>query len=180
MTYDEGEGKLVYFAHAAANEPQTWVMDPGKGQWSRIELATQPPGRFGGAMAYDPVRKRSLLFGGGPYPKPGRDLWAYDARTSVWTRLVDAPFEVKNAGFAYDSRHDIFMASAQGGGVPNRTLVYSPAANAWSEVLPAPGDSWPEWSGTSQAMAFDPANDVFVFLREGLGVPRWFVFRYAR
>ncbi len=51
--------------------------------WITYEGA-KPPKRFMHAMAYDPVQKKTYLFGGNSDGKPMNDLWEWDGKT--WTR----------------------------------------------------------------------------------------------
>lgn len=67
--YDHIRGKLVIYGGTVAHESNnrkwfsdTWEWD-GKG-WTKIETPVKPGIRFWAGMAYDPVRKACVLFGG--------------------------------------------------------------------------------------------------------------------
>ncbi len=177
MTYDVLNHMLIYFAHGPAYAPETWTMDVFTGQWIKTTLqAPSPPGRMGGSMAYDPVRNVSMLFGGARYPNPGRDLWAYDAALNTWTRKADAPVDMRMAGFAYDSLHDVFLAVANVNGV-TRVVIYDPIQNSWAELIKPVGASWPAMTN-KQSMAYDAKNDVFVYQGGNWQKAQWYILGY--
>jgi hypothetical protein len=65
----------------------TWIWDGGASTWTQVTTAAAPSPRENGMMAYDPVRKEIVLFGGyaGLYYS---DTWAFDGAN--WTPRVDA------------------------------------------------------------------------------------------
>lgn len=61
---------------------ETWVHE--KSQWRLIEQAGPPPRNVHG-MAYDPIRQRTVLYGGiGEQGRLG-DLWEWDGAT--WRKI---------------------------------------------------------------------------------------------
>jgi hypothetical protein len=60
--------------------------------WPRSAWGTGPLSRTGPSLAYDPVNRRILVFGGTWQTAGGRtragDVWAYDVPSNTWTELV--------------------------------------------------------------------------------------------
>ncbi len=105
-------GKVLYFAGGA-----TFLYDPVERSWEdlAIPLDESPPDVMLGSMAWDPVRQRVILFGGGyisaykgghatPWNRQTwddqakRDTWAFDPETRVWRKLVTGSAGLR-AGF---------------------------------------------------------------------------------
>jgi hypothetical protein len=66
---------------------ETWVL--GETDWAQRTPAISPPARSGAQMAYDPVRRVVVLFGGVNYAAGGinavlDDTWLWDG--TAWTR----------------------------------------------------------------------------------------------
>jgi hypothetical protein len=177
MTYDEAMDELVYIGHTGAAESRTWRMPLGTGQWTEALPAPAPNTQGGGTIVYDPVRTRSLFFGGYiAYGVPEPALWSYDAASNAWSRLADAPLAAYAPGFAYDPVHDVFVASVSASAdAPNRVLVYDPTLDSWTDAGP-PGTEGPVFrAGT---FTYDPTNAVFVQQGGDASQAKWFVFRY--
>jgi hypothetical protein len=77
MAYDSEHGVTVLFGG------NTCLWD-GK-QWTRAETPVAPPPRSVHALAYDPVRKRVVLYGGSIDPGNGDDTWEWDG--ARWTAM---------------------------------------------------------------------------------------------
>ncbi|MFO1078508.1 MAG: kelch repeat-containing protein [Planctomycetota bacterium] len=52
---------------------------PQQPTWSLLTPTASPPGRYNFAMAHDPVRARTVMFGG--HPGPSNDAWEFDGVT---------------------------------------------------------------------------------------------------
>src|SRR5262249_28777267 len=119
-----------------------------------------PPARFGAAVAYDPIRRVLVVFGGQPAPGTPdiADTWEWDGR--VWTALAprNAPGPRTGARMVFDPhRHRLLLFGGRGSGVFQN-------------------DTW-EWDGTNwdeldtalapppradAALAYDPLHDQIV------------------
>jgi hypothetical protein len=81
----------------------TWVWD-GK-DWTQLTPQTSPAARAGAAIAFDPGRKKVVLFGGADHPEGESyiyydDTWEWDG--SNWTRLYPANGpKARNGAFMY-------------------------------------------------------------------------------
>ena len=132
----------------------------------RTDPDAKPPGRYFHALAYDPVREKTVLFGGtaeGTPPFFG-DTWEWDG--SAWHDVTPAASAEQPAGRLL---HDLAYSSAQGGAVligGATDVDYSSAQNdvwvwdgGWTKLEPA-GDTLPSLAG--HAIAFDEARKVMV------------------
>lgn len=109
VCYLPNEKKALFFAGGS-----TFYFDPGTKTWEDLKIPLQdaPPDVMLGSMAWDPVKQRAILFGGGyisankaasdpkavPPGKPWtradwtmdvkRATWAFDPKTKRWSRLA--------------------------------------------------------------------------------------------
>lgn len=97
FAWDQKDGYLLMFGGMQGDPGDTvfgdtwaWVGD----RWMQLHPPTSPPARSGGALGYDPVGQRTVLYGGGgnfyfQRIDPQRnDTWAWDGTT--WTPLFPA------------------------------------------------------------------------------------------
>jgi hypothetical protein len=91
----------VYIANAQGVYPNdTWVYD---GQsWSQLPTTNAPPGRYDHQMAYDPVRKVVVLFGGYRGDTGSlNDTWEFDGTNWHSVSPTTTPPRTWVAGMAY-------------------------------------------------------------------------------
>ncbi len=72
----------------------TWIFDPGMGDWEQAEESITPGPRVFSDMVYYPQTDRVYLFGGMSETNLGdAGLWAFDVDTNEWTLIetVDGP-----------------------------------------------------------------------------------------
>lgn len=91
MVYDRKRDRIVMFggrgSSGASLMGDTWEWDGSS--WTRALPAVSPTPRAGHAMAFDPVSKRVLLFGGVQLGGPiVGDMWSWDGTN--WTQLSPA------------------------------------------------------------------------------------------
>jgi cysteine-rich repeat protein len=87
VAYDSDRKRIVVFGGADANSAtdDLWERD-ADGGWQQVDI-TRPPPRSYGAMAYDPVRKVTVLFGGASkLGSPLGDTWEYNGTT--WKQVA--------------------------------------------------------------------------------------------
>jgi hypothetical protein len=94
MAFDSQAGTIVLFGglltqRAPAETGDTWILD-GKG-WADVKpLGPAPKARNSHVMAYDPVRRKTILYGGAAFDgKAGtifQDTWEWDGRS--WRRAA--------------------------------------------------------------------------------------------
>jgi N-acetylneuraminic acid mutarotase len=145
IAYDQGMDRVVLFGgEPDVGEPDladTWTYDYNTDTWKQMSPAKSPPGRHYLAMAYDPVSRRTILFGGATgfqnLEKPLCDTWAYDLARNTWTQLSPGTSPSARGWHAlgYDSvtRKIVLF----GGGVDrdhflNDTWLFDASANSWS------------------------------------------------
>ena len=133
MAEDTGRGRLVMFG--GIYTPQTWEWDGLA--WTLRAPAMSPPVLGGCAMAYDPQRGRTLLFGGDSgILSPRDDTWEWDGTT--WTQQSPAakPGPRRHHGMAYDAAR-------------RRIVLFGGYNDVTGRVL---NDTW-EWDGTTWTQA---------------------------
>jgi hypothetical protein len=90
-----------------------------------------------------------------------------------WTRLRVSPAPARAPALAYNSRHDVVLASVTSKDQPNTNLIYDPGADSWRELeASGPKGSW-------MCLSYDGANDLFIHMAGTYGNARWWVMRYA-
>jgi hypothetical protein len=143
MAYDSARKRIVLFD---SYDPGTWEWDGTN--WSNPSVSG-PPSRTGTTMAYDPIRRVTVLFGGESYPGNIRlnDTWTWDGTT--WN-LVHSGGPPARDGHAmvFDSRRKVIVVF--GGSIGSSGSVgYCKQAN----------DLW-EWNGQSWSLqAYSTAVD---------------------
>ncbi|HJR44589.1 MAG TPA: S8 family serine peptidase [Actinomycetota bacterium] len=112
----------------------TWVWDGAR--WRRIDLPKKPTGRAFATMAYDPVRRETVLFGGLKDGSGGflNDTWVWDG--AAWTKRepTTAPAARVFASMSHEPGSDLTMLVG-GTDVDNATLrdVWFWDGTEWSE-----------------------------------------------
>jgi len=107
IAVDARTGKLVLFGGLRSElttstntrtqffDNDTWSWDGAASTWTRLTPARSPHARENGMMAYDPIRKEIVLFGG--YAAfYFSDTWAFDGAN--WSPRLDAPGRRRAAG----------------------------------------------------------------------------------
>jgi N-acetylneuraminic acid mutarotase len=147
--YDLTGGRVITFggsANVGAPFGDTWAYDPVAHTWTELKPPKAvPPRRVGGAMVYDPSKRRLILFGGfGDTGATLNDTWAYDPVANIWTELKplrgarpparDAP------SLAYDSTGGqliLFGGLDAAGTVLDDAWAFDPAASSWTQLEPS-------------------------------------------
>ena len=156
MAYDAARGRVVLFGGYDFAGSQvladTWEWD-GK-DWIATTPATNPPARFGQAMAYDAARQRIVLFGGAGATSELADTWEWDG--STWTERTPAlsPPPREYGAMAYDSARGrtVLFGGFDGTNYFGDTWEWD--GTAWVERAPVtnpPGRTW-------HMLAFDDAR----------------------
>lgn len=79
-----GDKALLFGGESAGYLDDTWTWDGQK--WTRLTPTTSPSRRGGHAMAYDPLRKRVVLFTGWNGGSYIQDTWEFDGTN--WKRMT--------------------------------------------------------------------------------------------
>jgi cysteine-rich repeat protein len=134
MVYDVENQRVVMFGgtidDAGNSSEETWVWKDGSWQDITSTAAAepgQPRGRAKHAMAYDPVRREIVMFGGDALDP----MWLFDTRTSKWRRgPAGGPQPRDDSALAWNNAR--------------RTVILFGGAVAFGSPL---ADTW-EWDGT--------------------------------
>ncbi|MFP4055631.1 MAG: kelch repeat-containing protein [Candidatus Brocadiia bacterium] len=141
----DGHNRRLLFYVAS----MTFAYEPRARRWSllhkRDDQAQPPALLLWGALAYDPVNRQAILFGGGGVDAPdGRPhTWALDVTTDTWRRLeleTEPPARC-NSRMVYDERRRtlvLFGGDAQDRGLAD-TWVFDTATQRWEERRPPRG-----------------------------------------
>lgn len=113
MAYDSARGRLVLFGGdhyttSWARTSDTWEWE-APGQWMQHHPATHPDPRHTHAMAYDPDRGTTVMFGGYTTNSALTDTWEWNG--TDWSEMIaNGPSYVYNPVMAYDaSRHAMVL-----------------------------------------------------------------------
>jgi hypothetical protein len=165
--YDSSRGVAVLFSGAVSfsltSSSDTWEWDGTT--LTHPQPTVSPPGRTGAAMAYDPVRKVTVLFGGnGSY----NDLWEWNGVS--WTNRTPPTVPVvwprgrENGTLVWDSEAPrlLLFGGSTGGANSAFSDLWSWDGNTWTDLTPRnPPAAWPlkrSWHGA----AFDDCRGVML------------------
>lgn len=146
LAYDEHRDRVVLFGGVDPQNSRrfygdTWEWDGSS--WTRVAAPVAPPPRVQHSMAYDPVRRRVVLYGGATdtsNPYPG-ETWEYDGTT--WVQLQPGTAPTVSIGAAMCYHGDRGKVVLYGGG-PGLVVAGQPGyiGGISSE------ETW-EWDGTT-------------------------------
>jgi cysteine-rich repeat protein len=172
MTYDAKRGRVIVFGGFDGTYPvpnvltDTWELDGTT--WTQVQTAATPsPARSYMAMAYDPVRNVTVLYGGGSGDLPRtryNDTWEYDGTNWVQRTLT-------TNGFARDTHTMAFDAGRGKIIVHGGFRIAGPSSGPSSDTWQLDATGWTAVTGTALAttrrehvMAYDAfRNKLVVF-----------------
>ena len=146
---DAVDPRLVVFGGSTPDgvSDEHWERDRER-TWLDLsaKLATRPSRRQFPAMAFDPLRKVIVLFGGTDNGLLG-DTWEYDGSTWIERPQPVAPSPRIGAALAFDGTLGklVLFGGADANGNRDDTWQYDTATSTWTELLPAtrpPARSW--------------------------------------
>jgi N-acetylneuraminic acid mutarotase len=164
MAYDKTNAWLVLFGGSSETGPlnDTWAFDPGANTWTELKPSGGlPAARWAHAIAYDPVTRKVIMFGGRAESGPSlNDTWVYDPVANTWTEAKPTgplPLPRRGAAMACDpaTRKVIMFGGNGDAGALDDTWAYDSATNAWAKLEPH-GTS-PSARG-EHSMAYDPVG----------------------
>jgi hypothetical protein len=124
--------------------------------WLRLMPAVEPAARVGASMAYDPVHRTLVLWGGGGTTGVVGDTWAFNG--STWHPLATGPARIRSS-LVFDSRISSFVAfgGSSATGVTGDTWKFT--GTTWTRLAVS---GPPAREGAS--MAYDPRlREVVLF-----------------
>ena len=88
MCYESHRQRFVLFGGGNVpterGDPGTWTYSPKDNHWSQLKLDRQPPPRANSRLAYDPIAKKVVLFGGDQLAQLISDTWTFDVVADRW------------------------------------------------------------------------------------------------
>lgn len=135
--FDENTQRVLLLTMNSSGASDTWTWDGSA--WQAMHPKTSPPGRSLASMAFDPMSRRVILFGG--YGRTGQvlgDTWAWDG--SDWTLLsptVSPPARAGAAMTAFVSKREIVLVGGE---------TQAPLTDAWV------------WNGTTWSQVASPSR----------------------
>ncbi|HZQ22084.1 MAG TPA: kelch repeat-containing protein [Terriglobales bacterium] len=107
-------------------------------RWLQVNTAQSPSARSAPAMAYDPVSKKIVMFGGWDGTKYPTDTWTFDG--SHWQQVKTAVSPAGRAGatMAYDapSRKLVMFGGFDGNNYRGDTWVWDGVSMRWVQAHP--------------------------------------------
>jgi hypothetical protein len=107
MAFDSNLQKLILFGGTGGllTFNDTWAFDAANNNWLERQPSISPPGRFAATMAFDPISKRVILFGGTNSIEDFSDTWGYIGNFNRWEKLnpPTSPPARESATMDYDS-----------------------------------------------------------------------------
>ncbi|MCG3178172.1 MAG: hypothetical protein BIFFINMI_00495 [Phycisphaerae bacterium] len=180
MCYDSANKVILFYKSIGAGS--TCLYDVVKREWRQPKQAVEPAAGMSAALEYDSKRQVIYLFGGPgskgkEWNSPGAELWRYSVKDNEWKQLADSPVPARAPALAYDSAHDVLLVSVERQNKPNAVLLYHPADDKWTEMVPpADGGPWP--TGGWDTLCYDVTNNVFVLKAGVYDAQRWLVMHY--
>ncbi|MGI6394398.1 MAG: Kelch repeat-containing protein [bacterium] len=144
MVYDSARGKVVLFGGASNSHRQqdTWEWDGASNVWvNRTPGVTVPSKRRNHSMVYDPVRGKTVLFGGWANTVLN-DTWEWDGVKGTWANVAPAgnsPEARFDHAMAYDfsTNKIVLYGGNEGNKQYGDTWIWDGANKTWSEITPA-------------------------------------------
>lgn len=156
---DLAQNKVI--AHSGSGR----VWERYRDGWTQVAFTgSLPPARSTASFAYDPIRRRTVMFGGMQGQQLLNDTWEWNG--SAWSQSQPflSPSPRQSAGMASDPTGGVllFGGSTQAG-LSNETWRWDGAA--WTQLLP----NTPPPARSAPPLACDPLRGVVVMFGDGAG-----------
>lgn len=145
MYYDSNAQRIILFGGYQDISPhlsETWEYNYSDNSWTELNPLSNPSGRYGSKIVYDPINQRAILFGGRATSIMD-DTWIYSYGNNTWTELniTGKPDTRYWHGMVYDSNnHQVIVYGGRHTGAPGEALedtwILNLSTNQWTEVLP--------------------------------------------
>ena len=188
MAFCPATGKTYVFGGSSGQSPfplldELWEWDGSS--WSQIKSDVRPSAREYAAMAYDPVRKSLILYGGDNNLDANtgqvtvlEDTWEWNSSTRQWSQLFptsspgpeDSPAMVTDSG-----RGKVLLFDGIRDTSPYVVWEWDGATTTWTSRTPVPGTVTPGTNGWTTldingGLTFDDGRQK-MFLFDG--TPYW-------
>ena len=101
---DASTGEFLLFGggnvQTLRGDPGTWLYSTTMNRWRHLMPEAQPPQRAHSQLAYDPVAKKAVLFGGDQLDALLADTWLFDSAKKEWTQAKPPSSPSPRAGHA--------------------------------------------------------------------------------
>jgi hypothetical protein len=171
LAYDSKRGRGVLFGGVAVGAgflDTTWEYDDMAKTWTQVTPATSPSARSLPAMAYDPIRGKTVLFGGYVISLGGRgnDTWEWDG--STWTAIATPtlPHGRSKATMYFDALQGRIVMYGGDSSLSSLRDAWEYDGMDWHKLEPDPNGSLPLLASRVQ-MAYDSRQGQAVLLTTG-------------
>jgi hypothetical protein len=147
LVYDSVTGRLIMFGgydHNWNRMHDIWEYDGGTRTWVDVTppSGALPAARWGQSMAFDPNRRKVILFGGQDdnlvYLS---DTWEWDTVAKTWTNVTPAtsPTARRGTQLVYEAATDrmILVGGVDDNRFYNDTWAWSPGSRTWTKLNPS-------------------------------------------
>lgn len=166
FAFDENSRKIILFGGELNGQRtnDTWEFDTVSHAWLQTNVngaPNAPAQRYQcqNCAAYDPVTKKTVMFGGWGLGGVLNDLWTYDSNAHVWSEITPVgslpPPRMIHAVALDTKRHLFIIAGGQNESTSlGDSWIYDFSTNTWTKLAGSVG------GGAHQTAGYDPANDV--------------------
>jgi hypothetical protein len=102
MCYDAHNKRFILFGGGNVTSPRgdpgTWAYLPETNEWKQLNEGEQPPQRANSQLAYDPVHRKIILFGGDTLSSLLSDTWIFDVTQDRWQKQTPKTSPAPRAG----------------------------------------------------------------------------------
>ena len=144
LVYDSAAGRFIMFGGYDLNWNRMhdiWEYDSAAKTWTDVTPVSGnlPTPRWGQTMAFDPIRRKVILFGGqddnGTYLS---DTWEWDTIAKTWTNVTpgNSPVPRRGANITYDPANDrmLLVNGVDANKFYNETWSWSLTGRTWTKL----------------------------------------------
>jgi hypothetical protein len=165
MVFDSDNGVMVLFGgynqtNVVLND--TWIYNVSTNIWAELHPTFSPAPRYHHGMAYDPVRKVVVMYGGEPISLYGHDTWTFDLSQNTWTKQnpVDHPSSRQGSFMSFDGRTGVVILHGGYSSIVETDIwAYDTGNNTWQKKEPLGSKPQGFYPG-----AYDSEKGISVFL----------------
>ncbi len=165
MGYDVREHSVILFGgyDVSFDFGDTWSYDQGRNTWIDMDQSIRPSKRYGHTTVYDPINKKSILFGGWD-GELNDETWVYDMERNLWTEMSPTirplPRYSHTAVFDLSINKMVLFGGRDTDDSFNETWIYDISQNTWTLMQPLIRPS----SRHNHAMIYDSSRrEVVLF-----------------
>jgi parallel beta-helix repeat protein len=172
MVYDSDADRVIMFGgtrtgSGAINE--TWLFNRSDNKWYNVTKSGSPSNRTQSpAMAYDPVNKRTILFGGfNGSTARATDTWVFNYTDLKWYKMSPSgtPTGRSYSAMVYVSSRKVIVLFGGTSTGTNRladTWAYNYSTNTWYNITNNTNPNCVPRSREEHFMAYDSNNDRII------------------